>query len=146
MAKNWKLTDKIILFMTTIGTHITELRNGIAQTLFVIGNSPFSWFLFPILLGLALVVVLSVLHTLFVGWVLYLLWGWFMVPYGVPAYPIAVFCGVSLIYTILHHRELPWDAVGTPQILIMILRRFTSPIGMLFIGILTHELIKAFAS
>lgn len=83
-----------------------------------------------IMFTLAMAVVAAILR----GWILTVLWGWFIVPLGVPSISIATALGIVIIIDMLVHRpdtsETKKDKVtSVPELLgIVFSKAFLSPL------------------
>ncbi len=61
------------------------------------------------LLMFAGLIVMAAISALFRGWVLSILWGWFMVPLGLPALSVVTCMGVALVIGFLTHQYVDND-------------------------------------
>lgn len=85
------------------------------------------------------IVVLTVLSCLLSGWVLTILWGWFLVPFGLAQIGIAHGIGICLAGRLIsgaasrtephNTKEDPFDRMGRMMITMLV-----GPLMILFIG------------
>jgi hypothetical protein len=94
---------------------------------------------------IALGLVLSVAGAIVRGWVLKVMWGWFLTPaFGVSAPGIAVCLGISLVLTMLVGTD-SLAARGTKQdsrgVLALGLATIFVPLFMLLFGFVIHQFV-----
>lgn len=87
----------------------------------------------------ALVSVAIVVHALIEGWVLSILWGWFMVPtLGLPVISVPQAIGIALVINMLTHQSYNHHTedkdVSTGKKIGRIVRLFTMPFSALLIS------------
>lgn len=93
-----------------------------------------------ILLGLLGVPAYFALSAIWKGYVLSVLWGWFVVPLGAPPVTIPVAIGVSLVVSLLTKSVRPTDIDGELQLGKQAYIAAAGPALMLFVG----WIVKAF--
>lgn len=57
--------------------------------------------------GFAVFVLIIGGSSLLRGWALSILWGWFMVPLGLPALPLVTAMGVALVVSFMTYQRIP---------------------------------------
>ena len=64
-------------------------------------------------MGWFIVFIISLLTWPIDGWFIHLLWGWYVVPLGVPALSIMHGAGISALFSLIsfRHRKSPDDAL-----------------------------------
>jgi len=85
------------------------------------------------------ILAISVTH----GFVLSALWGWYIVPLGLPAIGIVHAIGLALLvrYLTYHHNKCKRETEEENPISKLVARVFVYPIAVLFIGWLIHIFI-----
>jgi len=92
--------------------------------------------LLVILGGLSLFVLTTAGLALLNGWVLSVLWGWFVVPtFGLPSLSVVEAIGIALIAAFLTHQYHSVPKEKTREYYLIL---FFSPLIALFIGWLVH--------
>lgn len=83
----------------------------------------------------SIIVLASITH----GFVLSILWGWFLVPLGAPALGIAHTIGIALLtrYLTYHHNNCEKEKEENP-IVKVVAQVFIHPMMVLFVGWIVH--------
>ena len=85
-------------------------------------------------------IVLDVLMYLFTGFVLKVLWGWFIVSqFHLPPIGIPVAIGITLIVVMLTHQHIPLqEGHEVEDVIGRVLENFTGPAVSLLVGFIAH--------
>lgn len=91
------------------------------------------------IVGIILGAIAAVIAAALVrGWALTVLWGWFLVPYGLPTIGIATAIGISLIVGMftahLEQRQAKETKSGTDAVVTVAAHAFGAPLLVLAIG------------
>lgn len=95
-------------------------------------------------LGIAVFLVITIiLSSVLNGWVLSILWSWFIVPYfSLPKISIAIAIGISLIVAMLTHQESnkkeDKEETLTSIVITMLIKAIATPAIFLVFGWVVH--------
>lgn len=91
------------------------------------------------LVGAALGLAASVLSSILRGYVLSILWGWFVVPFGVPPISVAWAIGISVLVTLLTTQYVKTEGDSKPDFVTMTFFGISIPLIAWFIGFIVHS-------